>query len=102
MRDGSGGSGSYAAKYTEDGSLAGHTVYTPRARPPEAGRLPVIVWGNGACVAVGTMVYNFLNELASHRFLVITNGRPNGGGAKQSSYRDLINDPLVKIDDPFQ
>jgi dipeptidyl aminopeptidase/acylaminoacyl peptidase len=91
MKDDSGGSGPYKANYTVDASLPNHTIYAPKTRPPDSEKLPVIVWGNGACVAVGTMFYNFLNELASYGFLIIANGRPNGGGSgMQSNYRDLI------------
>jgi hypothetical protein len=90
MKDDSGGSGPYKANYTEDASLPGHTIYAPKVPPPASERLPVIVWGNGACMAVGTMFYNFLNELASYGFLIVANGKPNGGGAAKSSYKGLI------------
>jgi len=91
MKDDSGGSGPYKANYTEDASLPGHTIYAPKVPPPPSEKMPVIVWGNGACVAVGTMFYNFLNELSSYGFLIVANGKPNGGGGSaKSSYKDLI------------
>jgi hypothetical protein len=103
MRDDSGGSGPYKANYTEDASLPGHTIYAPKVPPPAPEKMPVIVWGNGACMAVGTMFYNFLNELSSYGFLVVANGKPNGGGSAKTSYKDLIKsvdwvttDPAVK------
>jgi hypothetical protein len=90
MKDDSGGSGPFKANYTEDASLPGHTIYAPKVPPPQSEKLPVIVWGNGMCMAVGTMFYNFLNELSSYGFLIVANGKPNGGGAAQSNYKDLI------------
>jgi hypothetical protein len=91
MRDDSGGSGPYKANYTEDATLPGHTIYAPMVPPPASEKMPVIVWGNGACMAVGTMFYNFLNELSSYGFLIVANGKPNGGGGSaKTSYKDLI------------
>jgi hypothetical protein len=90
MKDDSGGSGPFKANYTEDASLPGHTIYAPKVPPPQSEKMPVIVWGNGFCMAVGTMFYNFLNELASYGFLIVANGKPNGGGAAKSNYNDLI------------
>jgi hypothetical protein len=89
MKDDSGGSGPYKANYTEDATLPGHTIYAPKVPPPAPEKLPVIVWGNGACMAVGTMFYNFLNELSSYGFLIIANGKPNGGGQGRLPTRTL-------------
>ncbi|KAF2672094.1 hypothetical protein BT63DRAFT_422598, partial [Microthyrium microscopicum] len=53
--------------------------------------MPVIVWGNGFCMAAGTMFTNFLNEIASHGFFIVANGPSSGnqlGG--QTTYNDLI------------
>ena len=74
-----GGSGPYPADYVTSSALPNHTIYRPTSLPSE--RLPILVWGNGACSANGTSAYNFLREIASHGFLVISNGRPNGGGS---------------------
>jgi dienelactone hydrolase len=59
-------------------SLPRHTVYSPGGSP---GALPVLVWGNGACSADGTSVRGFLSEIASHGYLVISQGVPGGSGS---------------------
>jgi hypothetical protein len=66
------GSGPYPAKAFSDPSLPKRTIYAPKA--PSQEKLPLILWGNGACLAVGTMFSGFLKEIASHGFMVIANG----------------------------
>lgn len=78
VRTTAGGSGPYEAGYEIRLGLRGHTVYRPQTLPEE--RLPIVVWGNGGCLANGTMFENILTEFASHGFLVIANGRPGGFG----------------------
>ncbi|MDR7320596.1 MULTISPECIES: cellulose binding domain-containing protein [Catenuloplanes] len=74
-----GGSGPYPADYETSAGLPDHTVYRPQNLPAE--RLPVLVWGNGGCASNGTAQVNFLREIASHGFLAIANGAPNGSGS---------------------
>ncbi|MBQ1055156.1 cellulose binding domain-containing protein [Micromonospora sp. C32] len=74
-----GGSGPYPADYETSSTLANHTIFRPQTLPSE--RLPVLVWGNGACSANGLSQGNFLREIASHGFLAIANGAPNGSGS---------------------
>lgn len=78
-----GGSGPYPAEYDTTFSLRGHTIYRPATLPSDE-RLPIVVWGNGGCLADGTMFENILTEFASHGFLVIANGRPGGFGRTDS------------------
>jgi hypothetical protein len=78
-----GGSGPYPADYETSAGLPNHTIYRPQALPAE--RLPVFVWGNGGCAANGTGQINFLREIASHGFLVIASGAPNGSGSTTSA-----------------
>ncbi|MDQ2583647.1 alpha/beta hydrolase [Saccharothrix yanglingensis] len=78
-----GGSGPYPAGYETTIRLVDHTVYRPNTLPAGV-KLPVVVWGNGACRADGTWFENILTEWASHGFLVIANGRPNGSGSTDS------------------
>jgi hypothetical protein len=40
--------------------------------------MPVIIWGNGACLNIGNMFANFLTEIASYGFMIIANGPANG------------------------
>jgi dienelactone hydrolase len=74
-----GGSGPFKAGYRVDETLPTHTVYAPRS--PSAETLPVVVFGNGGCLSYGTMYLNFLQEIASHGFLVVANGKPGTGSA---------------------
>ncbi|MET7669474.1 cellulose binding domain-containing protein [Micromonospora luteifusca] len=77
-----GGSGPYPADYETSGSLANHTIFRPQTLPSE--RLPILVWGNGGCSANGLSQGNLLREIASHGFLAIANGAPNGSGSTTS------------------
>ncbi|MEU7752264.1 cellulose binding domain-containing protein [Micromonospora sp. NPDC049171] len=77
-----GGSGPYPADYETSASLANHTIFRPQTLPSE--RLPIVVWGNGGCSANGLSQGNFLREIASHGFLAIANGAPNGSGSTNS------------------
>lgn len=67
------GSGPYKAIMAMDASLPDHTLYYP-ANLAAAGKLPVITWGNGACINAGNRFRIFLTELASHGFLVVAGG----------------------------
>lgn len=77
-----GGSGPYPADYETSTGLPNHTIYRPEVLPTE--RLPIFVWGEGGCSANGTMSLNFLREIASHGFLAIASGSPNGSGTTTS------------------
>lgn len=71
-----GGTGSYPAVMLSESSLPTHTVFRPRDLEPFGGnrRLPILAWGNGACANSPWEHVNFLNEVASHGFLVIAIG----------------------------
>ena len=75
--------------------LPTHTVYRPTdlSSFPAEDKLPIVVWGNGACRMDGLMFERFLTKIASHGFLVVAvgpkgareqatkSGTPVGGGA---------------------
>jgi CubicO group peptidase (beta-lactamase class C family)/dienelactone hydrolase len=71
-----GGRGPHPAIVTEDPSLPGMTIF----RPADLGsfraeqKLPVLLWGNGACANTTQEHKNFLNEIASHGYLVLAVG----------------------------
>lgn len=71
-----GGTGPYKAVMQEEPSLLMHTVFCPQdleqfnAEKP----LPVVVWGNGACYNSPFEHYLFLNEIASHGYLIVATG----------------------------
>lgn len=71
-----GGTGSYPAMVTEDASLPGMTLYRPQSLIPfgAAKKLPVLLWGNGACVNTTQEHKLFLNEIASHGYLILAIG----------------------------
>ena len=71
-----GGTGPYKVVMTEAASLPEHTVFQPQDLSVfNAGnRLPVLVWGNGACTNSPWEHYKFLNEIASHGYLVLATG----------------------------
>jgi hypothetical protein len=67
------GSGPYKAIMVADPGLPQHILYYP-ANLEAAGKLPIISWGNGACIHAGNRFRGFLTEIASHGFLVISAG----------------------------
>jgi len=58
------GTGPFKAIMADDPSLPDHTLYYP-ANIDGAGKLPVITWGNGACVNAGNWFRYFLTEIAT-------------------------------------
>lgn len=68
-----GGQGPYSAIATESPTLAGMTIYRPddlTALGNEQ-KLPLLLWGNGACANTTEEHKNFLNEIASHGYIVL-------------------------------
>lgn len=71
-----GGTGAYPAVMMEEPRLQAHTVFRPQdlsAFGPDH-QLPVLVWGNGACTNSPWEHYLFLNEIASHGYVVLATG----------------------------
>jgi hypothetical protein len=71
-----GGTGPYKALMASDESLPTHTVFRPKALGAlgDKVKLPIVVWGNGACANSPWEHVNFLSEVASHGFLVVAIG----------------------------
>lgn len=67
------GTGPFKAVMEQDAGLPDHTLYHP-ANLAAAGKLPIMVWGNGACINAGNRFRIFLTEMASHGFLIIAGG----------------------------
>lgn len=67
------GSGPHPAIMEVDRSLDTHTLYHP-VNLTDAGTLPVVLWGNGACWNAGNSFRWFLSEIASYGYLVIAIG----------------------------
>lgn len=68
-----GGQGPYPAVATESPALARMTIYRPVDLTPFGNerKLPVVLWGNGACANTTEEHKNFLNEIASHGYIVL-------------------------------
>ena len=71
-----GGTGPFKVVMQEESSLAAHTVFVPQDLSPfgQDNPLPVLIWGNGACSNSPWEHYKFLNEIASHGFIVVATG----------------------------
>lgn len=69
------GSGPFPAIMHSVNEMPDHTIYRPaNLDVPELGKMPVVVWANGACINVGNRFRWFLTELASHGFFVVALG----------------------------
>lgn len=68
-----GGQGEYSAIATEAPTLAGITIYRPEDLSVFEGdkKLPILLWGNGACANTTEEHKNFLNEIASHGYIIL-------------------------------
>ncbi|MFN7117788.1 MAG: alpha/beta hydrolase family protein [Saprospiraceae bacterium] len=87
-----GGTGKYSAIMLSDKTLPTHTIFRPKDLRVfgKKNKLPIIAWGNGACANSPWEHVNFLNEVASHGFLVIAIGPmpkegERGGGERSKS-----------------
>ena len=71
-----GGTGPYKAIMKEEPTLPAHTVFAPQdlTKFGKKQKLPVLVWGNGACTNSPWEHYKFLNEIASYGYLVVATG----------------------------
>lgn len=102
------GGGRYPAVMEADPGLPGHTVYRPADLAALGGRkLPVVAFGNGACVNVGNRFRYFLTEIASHGFLAIATGpisaREAESAVSSSLYRaaPAAGSPASKVAGPI-
>ena len=71
-----GGTGAAKAVMFEDTTLKAHTIFCPKdlSKFSKENPLPVLVWGNGACNNSPHEHILFLNEIASHGYLVVATG----------------------------
>ena len=74
-----GGTGAFKAVIVGDASCPDFTIYRPAdLKAASAQRtLPVILYGNGACMNSSVEARYFLNEIASHGYIVIAIGPYN-------------------------
>lgn len=102
-----GGTGKYSAIMLTDPSLPTHTIFRPEDLSSfgKENKLPVIAWGNGACANSPWEHVNFLNEVASHGFLVIAigpmpkEGERGKGKSESSQLLDAIDWAIAQNSD---
>lgn len=104
-----GGTGPFKALMVSDESLVTHTVFRPKdlGALGDTVKLPIVVWGNGACANSPWEHVNFLSEVASHGFLVVAigpmpaEGQRGGSGGPTSSplLVDALNWALAQHND---
>jgi dienelactone hydrolase len=85
------GGGPFKAVMEMDSGLPTHTLYHPADRAVGA-PLPIVVWGNGACVNVGNRFRGFLSEIASYGYLVIAIG-PMGPASAEARPQPIAAPP---------
>ena len=72
-----GGTGAYKSVAVEDTSLPTHTIYRPenlKAYVSENGRIPVLLYANGACANNNLEMSRLLSEVASHGYIILAIG----------------------------
>jgi predicted alpha/beta-hydrolase family hydrolase len=95
-----GGTGKYKALMASDESLPTHTVFRPKdlGALGDKVKLPIVVWGNGACANSPWEHVNFLSEVASHGFLIVAIGpmpaEGQRGGAGGPTKSPLLTDAI--------
>lgn len=100
-----GGTGTYPAIMVSEPSLPTHTVFKPQDLSKFGGtnKLPIIAWGNGACFDSPWEHVKFLNEVASHGFLVIAIGtmpKQTDVRSKSQKLLDAIDWAIAQNSDP--
>ncbi len=72
-----GGTGPYKAIAVGDASLPTHMIYRPenlKACVEKNGKLPILVYGNGACRNSSLQMSRLLTEVASYGYICIAIG----------------------------
>ncbi len=95
-----GGTGAYKAIMLEDASLEAHTIFVPQDLTPfgQTEKLQVLVWGNGACTNSPFEHYLFLNEIASHGFIVVATGYMPKQGERYQGPMSTTQQQIESID----
>jgi hypothetical protein len=84
--------GPYAVDVETVPGTSGLRVYRPRvlAKFPGSDTLPIVVWGNGACLADGSDFAGYLSTIASYGFLVVGSAPVPGSPQARITSADLI------------
>ncbi|TCC94581.1 alpha/beta hydrolase [Pedobacter frigiditerrae] len=101
-----GGTGPYKAIMAVETTLPTHTVFHPKNLNlfNTKNRLPIIVWGNGACANSPWEHVNFLSEVSSYGFLVVAIGtisedKTDNRKSTSSQLTDAINWAIAQNND---
>ena len=69
-----GGTGMFKAVAVKDSEMPDFVIYRPQDlmyAHARQGELPVLMWGNGACLDSSIDYEHFLTEIASHGYIVM-------------------------------
>ncbi len=100
-------SGPYPVVMEMDASLPDHTIYRPADLEAPGRPLPLVAYGAGACFNGGNLTPQFLGELASRGYLVVSGGpildgldptRPAGGAEQMDIPQNRTAHMLETID----
>ncbi len=70
--------GPYEVAVGTDPTLPTHTIYRPADLGAfSGGKLPIVAWGNGGCIASGRAYEGFLTKIASHGYFIVAIGADN-------------------------
>ncbi len=58
-------------------------------------KLPIVMWANGSCLYVGNRTRHYLQELASHGYLVMAGGILVTDGAEEAENIDMSVNPVL-------
>lgn len=102
-----GGTGPYKALMVSESTLSTHTVFRPEDLSTfgKTEKLPIIVWGNGACANSPWEHVNFLSEVSSYGFLVIAigpmpmEGEKGSGRSVSTQLIDALNWAIAQNED---
>ena len=84
--------GPYAVTAEKPATNPALQLYRPAdlAKFPASDTLPIVVWGNGACLADGTDFAGYLSTIASYGFLVVGTAPVPGNPQARLTSADLI------------
>jgi uncharacterized protein len=88
------GTGALPAVAQSIDELPGHTLFAPAKLPKDP--LPLLVWGNGACVDNGLQHGAFLRQIASTGYIVIALGKPRAERPFAPATTPAVAPPLVQ------
>ena len=84
--------GPYAVAVESPSDAPALMVYRPRdlAKFPTTDTLPIVIWGNGACLADGSGFKGYLSTIASYGFLVVGSAPVTGNPQARITSANLI------------